>query len=72
MGLTMGLMLKEGMLPYLRAAAMTACIIIVDMAIPLTRASRLAAMRDSDERTTSMFTPFLRGPLRFTYALVIL
>ena len=27
-------------------------------------------MRDSDERITAIFTPFLRGPLRFTYALV--
>ena len=42
------------------------------MAIPLTRANRLAAMRDSDERITSIFTPFLRDPLRFTYALVII
>ena len=45
-------------------AAITACII---MAIP---ANRLAAMRESDERITSIFTPFLRGPLHFTYALV--
>ena len=29
-------------------------------------------MRDSDERITAIFTPFLRGPLRFTYALVII
>ena len=45
---------------------------LVDMAIPLTRANtnRLAAMRDSGERITSIFTPFLRGPLRFMYALV--
>ena len=39
--------------------------------IPLPRANRLAAMRDSDDRITSIFTPFLRGPLRFTYALVL-
>ena len=64
-------LLKEGILPYHRTAAITACIIIIDMAIPLTRANRLAAMRDSDERITSIFTPFLRGPLRFTYALVL-
>ena len=51
-------------------AAITACIIIVDMAIPLTRVNRLVAMRESDERITSIFTPFLQGPLRFTYALV--
>ena len=51
-------------------AAITACIIIVDMAIPLTRVNRLAAMRESGERITSIFTPFLRDPLRFTYALV--
>ena len=63
-------LLKEGILPYHRTAAITACIIIIDMAIPLTGANRLAAMRDSDERITSIFTPFLRGPLRFTYALV--
>ena len=30
---------------------------IVDMAIPLTRVSRLAAMRESDERITSRFIP---------------
>ena len=65
-------LLKESILPYHRTAAITACIIIIDMAIPLTRANRLAAMRDSDERITSIFTPFLRGPLRFTYALVYL
>ena len=63
-------LLKEGMLAYRITAAITACIIIIDMAIPLTRANRLAAMRDSGERITSIFTPFLRGPLRFTYALV--
>ena len=49
-------LLKEGMLPYHRTAAITACIIIIAMAIPLTRANRLAAMRDSDERITSIFT----------------
>ena len=32
-----------------------ACIIIIDMAIPLTRANRLASMRESDERITSIF-----------------
>ena len=65
-------LLKAGILPYHRTAAITACVIIIDMAIPLTRACcLLAAMRDSDERITSIFTPFLRGPLRFTYALVI-
>ena len=62
-------LLKEGMLAYHITAAITACIIIVDMAIPLTRANRLAAMRESDERITSILTPFLRGPLHFTYAL---
>ena len=31
----------------------TVSIIIIDMAIPLTRANRLAAMRESDERITS-------------------
>ena len=51
-------LLKEGMLDITAA-----CYI-------LTRANRLAAMRESDERITSVFTPFLRGPLRFTYALV--
>ena len=35
-------LLKEGMLAYHTTAAITACI---DMAIPLTRANRLAAMR---------------------------
>ena len=55
-------LLKVGMLPYHRTAAITACIIIIDKAIPLTRANRLAAI----------FTPFLRGPLRFTYALVVI
>ena len=65
-------LLKEGMLAYHITAAITACIIIIDMAIPLTRANRLAAMmRDSDELITSIFTPFLRGPLRFMYALVV-
>ena len=48
-------LLKEGMLAYHITAAITACII---MAIPLTRANRLAAMRESDERITSIFTPF--------------
>ena len=62
-------LLKEGMLAHYITAAITACIIITDMAIPLTRANRLAAMRDSDERITSIFAHFLRGPLRFTYAL---
>ena len=57
------------MLAYHITGAITACIIV---AIPLTRANRLAAMRESDERITSIFTPFLRGPLRFTYALVII
>ena len=33
----------------------TACVIIIDMAIPLTRAIRLTAMRESDERITSKF-----------------
>ena len=39
-------LLKEGMLPYHRTAAITACIIITYMAIPLTRAiyNRLAAV----------------------------
>ena len=61
-------LLREGMLAWYHiTAAITACIV---MAIPLTRANRLAAMRESDERITSIFTPFLRGPLRFTYALV--
>ena len=63
-------LLKEGMLAYHIIAAITACIIIIDMANPLTRANRLAAMSESDERITPIFTPFLRGPLRFTYALV--
>ena len=36
-------LLEEGMLAYHIAAAITACIIIIDMAIPLTRANRLAA-----------------------------
>ena len=40
-------LLKEGMLPYHRTAAISACIKIIDMAIPLTRANRLAAIRDS-------------------------
>ena len=61
-------LLEEGMLAYHITAAITACIKIIDMAIPLTRANRLA---ESDERITSIFTPFLRGPLRFTYALVM-
>ena len=47
-------LLKKGMLAYHITAAITACIII-DMAIPLTRAKRLAAMRESDERITSIF-----------------
>ena len=55
-------LLKEGMLAYHITAAITACTI---MAIPLTRANRLAAMRESDERITSIFTPFLQGPLHF-------
>ena len=63
-------LLEEGMLACHITAAITACIIIVDMVIPLTRVNRLAAMRESDERITSIFTPFLQGPLRFTYALV--
>ena len=64
-------LLKEGMLAYHITAAITACIIIIDntIAIPFTRANRLAAMRDSDEIITAIFTPFLRGPLSFTYAL---
>ena len=56
------------MLAYHITAAITACVI---MAIPLTRANRLAAMRDSDERITSIYIYshpyFLRGPLHFTY-----
>ena len=63
-------LLKEGMLAYHITAACYNCL-HNDMAIPLTRANRLAAMRDSGERITSIFTPFLRGPLRFTYALVV-
>ena len=43
------------MLAYHITAAITACIIISDMAIPLTRANRLAAMREGDERITSIF-----------------
>ena len=49
-------LLKEGMLVYHITAAITACIIIIDIAIPLTRANRLAAMRESDERITSILT----------------
>ena len=43
------------MLAYHIAAAITVCIIIIGMAIPLTRDNRLAAMRESDERITSIF-----------------
>ena len=57
-------LLKEGMLAYHITGAITARII---MAIPLTIANRLAAMRESDERITSIITPFLRGSLRFMY-----
>ena len=61
-------LLKEGTLAYHITAAITACIIIINMAIPLTRANRLAA---SDERITSIFHTLPARPLRFTYALVI-
>ena len=55
-------LLKEGMLAYHISAAITAC--IIDMAIPLTRANRLAAMRESDEIITSIFhtLPARPGP----------
>ena len=43
-------LLEEGKLACHITAATTACIKIVDMAIPLTRVNRLAAMRESDER----------------------
>ena len=65
-------LLKEGLLAYHITAAITACITIIDMAIPLTRANRLAAMRENDERITSIFHTLPARPLRFTYALVIL
>ena len=54
------------MLAYHITAAITACIIIIDMAIPLTRASRLAAMRESDERITSIFHTLLTRPPVFS------
>ena len=44
------ILLEEGMLAYHITAVITACIVIIDMAIPLTRANRLAAMKESDER----------------------
>ena len=43
---------------YHITAAITACIIIIDMAIPLTRANRLAAMRGKIT-TIHVFTPFM-------------
>ena len=55
-------LLKEGMLAYHITAAITACIIIIDMAIPLTRANKLAAMRESDERITHKAPCVLRMP----------
>ena len=62
-------LLKEGMLAYHITAAITACII---MAIPLTRANRLAAMRESDERITSIFPPaFYVCPSRVIVALFL-
>ena len=48
-------LLKEGMLAYHITAAITSCIVLIEMAIPLTRANRLAAMRESTERITSVF-----------------
>ena len=62
-------LLEEGMLAYHITAAITACILIIDMAIP---ANRLAAMRESDERITSIFHTLPARPLRFTYALVLI
>ena len=55
-------LLKEGMLAYHITAAITACIIIT---IPLTRANRLAAMRESDERITSIFHTLPARPPAF-------
>ena len=40
---------------------------LLDMAIPLTRANRLAAMHEGVMK--ELLTPFLRGPLHFTYSL---
>ena len=64
-------LLKEGMLAYNMTAAITACIIIIDTAIPLTRAKRLAAMRESDERIISIFHILpAKPPAFYVYALV--
>ena len=46
------------------------CSNCLHMAIPLTRPNRLAAMRESDERITSIFHTLPASPLRFMYALV--
>ena len=59
-------LLKEGMLAYNMTAPITACIIIIiDMAIPLTRAKRLAAMRESGERIISIFHTLPAKPPAF-------
>ena len=64
----------EHMLAYQITAAITACIIIIDMAIwllplpELTGANRFTAMRDSDERITSIFhTLPARPPAFYVY-----
>ena len=46
----------------------TACVTIIDMAIPLTRANRITVMRESDERITDTLPARLPA---FNYALVI-
>ena len=66
-------LLKEGMLAYhINSCYNCLHIIIIDMAIPLTRANRLAAMRESDERITSIFhTLPVRPPAFYLCPIVV-